>query len=107
MYDSDDCPLPTGRLSIDEIAWIGSIMGIGGLFGTVLFGWFADRIGRKNSLLATAVPQIVSTLLPKYRTFFNKIVYPKINHSFSTLDQLFAGDLCPKCVLFVCIAFDW
>lgn len=43
-----------------EIAWIGSIVGIGGLVGTVVVGWIADRIGRKNSLLAMAVPQIVS-----------------------------------------------
>lgn len=60
LFDSDDCPLPTGRIPMPEIAWIGSILGIGGLFGTVLVGWLADRIGRKNSLLAMAVPQIVS-----------------------------------------------
>lgn len=63
IYDSDDCPLPTGRLSMNEIAWIGSVLGIGGLIGTILVGWIADRIGRKNSLLALAVPQIVSSML--------------------------------------------
>ena len=60
LYDSDDCPLPSGRVEMHEIAWIGSIVGIGGLVGTVVVGWIADRIGRKNSLLAMAVPQIVS-----------------------------------------------
>lgn len=45
---------------MDELAWIGSILGIGGLFGTVIVGWICDCIGRKNSLLALAIPQIVS-----------------------------------------------
>lgn len=65
IYDSDDSPLPTGRLSMDELAWIGSILGIGGLFGTVIVGWICDCVGRKNSLLALAIPQIVS-----FRAFF-------------------------------------
>lgn len=62
LYDSDDCPLPSGRVDMEEIAMIGSILGIGGLVGTVAVGWIADRIGRKNSLLAMAVPQIVSKI---------------------------------------------
>lgn len=44
---------------MSEIAWIGSIMGIGGLIGTLIVGWLADFAGRKNSLLLMAVPQIV------------------------------------------------
>lgn len=48
---------------MNEIAWIGSVLGIGGLIGTILVGWIADHIGRKNSLLALAVPQIVSSIL--------------------------------------------
>lgn len=63
VYDSDNCPLPSGRVPIEEIAWAASILGIGGLLGTVAVGWIADRVGRKNSLLAMAVPQIVSTVL--------------------------------------------
>lgn len=61
VYDSDESPLPTGRVQMDEIAWIASILGIGGLIGTVVVGWLAERVGRKSSLLAMAVPQIVST----------------------------------------------
>lgn len=60
IYDSENCPLPSGRVPIEEIAWAASILGIGGLLGTVAVGWIADRVGRKASLLAMAVPQIVS-----------------------------------------------
>lgn len=59
LYDSDDSPLPSGRVQIDELAWIGSMLGIGGLAGTIVIGWLTDRIGRKHSLIAMAVPLIV------------------------------------------------
>lgn len=60
---------------MNEIAWIGSILGIGGLIGTILVGWIADHIGRKNSLLALAVPQIVSSIpISNFQVFFtNKL----------------------------------
>lgn len=70
LYDSDDSPLPSGRVSMSEIAWIGSIIGIGGLIGTIVMGWCSDQFGRKNSLLAMAIPQIVSIPLrhiPPYK----------------------------------------
>lgn len=35
LYDSDDCPLPSGRVQLDDLGWIASILGIGGLVGTV------------------------------------------------------------------------
>lgn len=59
LLTSENCPLPTGRVLMSEIAWIGAILGIGGLVGTVVVGWLADFAGRKNSLLLMAVPQIV------------------------------------------------
>lgn len=60
LYDSDKSPLPSGRVPLDQLAWIGSILGIGGVIGTIFIGWFADAIGRKNSLIAMTVPQVVS-----------------------------------------------
>lgn len=59
ILTSENSPLPTGRVLMSEIAWIGAILGIGGLIGTVVVGWLADFAGRKNSLLLMAVPQIV------------------------------------------------
>lgn len=59
LYDSDQSPLPTGRVQLNELAWIGSILGIGGVIGTVVIGWLADRVGRKHSMIAISVPLIV------------------------------------------------
>ncbi|XP_031630517.1 facilitated trehalose transporter Tret1-like [Contarinia nasturtii] len=66
VYDSDASPLPTGRVKMDEIGWIVSILGIGGLIGTVAVGWLSERVGRKSALIAMAVPQIISYLLIIY-----------------------------------------
>lgn len=84
LYNSDKSPLPSGnkkvfkyfkrlhflnysnwlnvlgRVLTAELGWVASILGIGGLAGTVAAGWMADRFGRKNSLLAMAFPEIVS-----------------------------------------------
>lgn len=59
-YESDESPLPTGRVHAEELGWIASLLGIGGLIGTVTSGWMANCFGRKFSLLAMAIPQIVS-----------------------------------------------
>lgn len=59
-YDSDASPLPSGKFSKSELGWTASILGIGGLAGTIASGWMADFFGRKNSLLAMALPEIVS-----------------------------------------------
>lgn len=59
ILTSDNCPLPTGPISMPEIGWIGAILGIGGLIGTVVVGWLANVAGRKNSMIFMAVPQIV------------------------------------------------
>lgn len=43
-----------------QISWITSLLGLGGLIGTIVSGFLADIIGRKKILLALAVPQLVS-----------------------------------------------
>jgi MFS family permease len=47
-------------LTIDEISWIASIYLIGGMLGTPFFGWSANKFGRKNTLLVSVFPQMVS-----------------------------------------------
>ncbi|XP_039437015.1 facilitated trehalose transporter Tret1-like [Culex pipiens pallens] len=41
-----------------QATWIASLLCVGAIFGTVLFGWSADRFGRKVSLCGTALPLI-------------------------------------------------
>lgn len=60
LYVSDKSPLPSGRIEMYEESWISSMLGIGGVVGTIAAGWLADSIGRKYTLLMAALPQIVS-----------------------------------------------
>lgn len=39
-----------------EIAWIGGLMPFGAIFGPIVFGYLANRIGRKPSLLIAGIP---------------------------------------------------
>lgn len=70
LYDSNESPLPSGRVSMLEQSWISSMLGIGGVVGTIAAGWLADSIGRKKSLLFAVIPQIVSNVF-YYLAFSN------------------------------------
>lgn len=60
---SDKTPLGCGKITNDEASIIGSILTIGGLAGTLMFGFAANEIGRKNSIFLIAFPQIVGWIL--------------------------------------------
>lgn len=94
LYDSDDCPLASGRVQLDQLGWIASMLGIGGLVGTILAGWMAERIGRKYALLSMAVPQIVSENSTAYQSK-NKIPY---SHNWVTR-RVFCFTKEEKCVM--------
>lgn len=59
VLQSPDTPLKSGPLSDDQISWIGSLLCVGGLIGTFLFGWICDKYGRKFSISCMAIPQLV------------------------------------------------
>lgn len=63
LLQSDESPLPTGKISVEESAWISSMLAISGLFGPVLFGLIANKFGRKAPLMALTVPITLSWLL--------------------------------------------
>lgn len=39
-----------------QATWIASLLCVGAIFGTVIFGWSADKFGRKFSLCMAAIP---------------------------------------------------
>lgn len=62
---SDESPLPTGKITVEEASWIASLVNAGGALGTPFFGPIAKRFGRKNPLIAIIIPAIVSFILSK------------------------------------------
>ncbi|XP_059617699.1 uncharacterized protein LOC132262445 [Phlebotomus argentipes] len=55
---SEESPLITGQISIDEASWIGALLCVGGIIGCAVYGSLATRCGRKTTILLLAVPHI-------------------------------------------------
>lgn len=52
----------------DQESWLGSLLALGAVFGPFAFGFLADVIGRKYTLLVTAIPILISYLLFAFST---------------------------------------
>lgn len=63
LLQSEKTPLRGGQISDADASLIGSVLTIGGLCGTLFFGFASDKIGRKRSTTLIAFPQIVGWLL--------------------------------------------
>lgn len=62
ILQSDETPLATGPLTIEEASWVASLMAIGGALGNLLFGILSERLGGKKLLLTAAMIQSVGKL---------------------------------------------
>lgn len=54
---------PIGIMSSDQISLIASILCIGGVVGTIIFGFIVDVFGRKFVMICIAIPQILANIL--------------------------------------------
>ncbi|XP_017075057.2 LOW QUALITY PROTEIN: facilitated trehalose transporter Tret1 [Drosophila eugracilis] len=60
---AEDSPLDTGPLTSRDQGWVASNICLGGLFGTLLFTWLADKIGRKWCLMWMALPNLLGWVI--------------------------------------------
>lgn len=56
---SNETPLPSGKISMDEASWLVAILPVGGLIGNIFYGFTIKRVGRKWPVFSLAVPMIV------------------------------------------------
>ncbi|CAD7088662.1 unnamed protein product [Hermetia illucens] len=56
LLQSENSPLPSGPITVEEASWIGSTVCIGGILGTFLFGILVDQLGRKKALYLLTIP---------------------------------------------------
>ncbi|CAO1413721.1 unnamed protein product [Diamesa hyperborea] len=77
ILESDDSPLNSGPVTSEESSIIGSILCLGGLVGTLLFGWLMERIGRKISICITAIPQAIAWFLIFYIPDLNVLIFSR------------------------------
>lgn len=57
---SDESPLPSGKISMEEATWITSLLQVGALICNIVFGYISNNYGRKIPLLVISIPMIVS-----------------------------------------------
>ncbi|KAI5745918.1 hypothetical protein M8J76_015525 [Diaphorina citri] len=60
MLQSPHPPIGDTPFTDEEISWLGSIVFIGGVIGSLVWSQVADRLGRKAAGYLTAVPFIIS-----------------------------------------------
>ncbi|XP_064541799.1 facilitated trehalose transporter Tret1 isoform X2 [Drosophila montana] len=62
QLQTPESPLSFG-VFVEELSWIGSLLGIGSVIGNLLAGFLQDRIGRKPVMFALTVPYVCFWLL--------------------------------------------
>lgn len=59
---SNDSHLNSGALTVEEASWVGSVLCVGGVLGSIFYGYLNGLIGKKYSLLLLVPPHLVSVL---------------------------------------------
>ncbi|XP_037917385.1 LOW QUALITY PROTEIN: facilitated trehalose transporter Tret1-like [Hermetia illucens] len=63
LLQSENLPLASGPITIEEVSWIGSMVCIGRILGSFLFGVIANQVGRKKALYILTIPHVGFWLL--------------------------------------------
>jgi MFS family permease len=76
---TEDTPLANKQvLTLDEVSWVGSIYLFGGCVSSLIFGWTAEKFGRKVTIIGAALPQAISWLVVEYGTNFNHLFLARL-----------------------------
>lgn len=67
LLQSDDSPLETGKITMTDKSWMGSILSLAGVLGNISFGFVVTWIGARNTIIVIGIPQLVSKFLPRCR----------------------------------------
>lgn len=60
LLTSEDTPLPSGPITMEEASWFASFICLGGMIGNFVFAYITNNFGRKKPLIMIAVLAIVS-----------------------------------------------
>lgn len=57
-FKSSDSHLSSGPVTPEDISWIGSLLCIGGFFGTIAFGTITEKFGKRVALFLLVIPHL-------------------------------------------------
>lgn len=90
LLRSDNSPLETGKISIDNMSWIGSVISLGAIFGNCFFGLLVTMLGARHTIFMIGFPQLVSygcvTYLAKHIFMFCPLFVQSILGELAILD---------------------
>lgn len=92
---SDDTPLRSGPLTSVELSWIGSMISIGGIFGSLIFGYLTSILGCKRAMIYLTFPSMLFWFLIYFGDTYYYIVIARF------LAGLAAGGIQTTVVLFI------
>lgn len=59
LLTSDESPLPSGKMTMEEATWLSALLPAGALLGNFFYGLIMKSFGRKLPLLSMSIPMIV------------------------------------------------
>lgn len=77
LLTTDETPLKTGPITLEQLSWIGSVNCIGGIIGTFTFGFFTNFMGCKRAMAFLAVPAGCYWLTIMYGNSVNYIIFAR------------------------------
>ncbi|CRL04891.1 CLUMA_CG017942, isoform A [Clunio marinus] len=83
LLSSQDSPLASGPITIEESSIVGSAICVGGFIASCCYGWIADKYGRKIALVTCAVPQMVGWILIYFATNPKYLILSRFLHGFA------------------------
>lgn len=109
LLQSDESPLRTGPLTVDQTAVIGLLYCVGALIGTFVFIYISHRYGSKFALNLLAYPQIGFWLIVIFGDSYHYLYFGRILKGitgggvFSCIPMFIADIAEPKLVSYILI----
>lgn len=77
LLTSDETPLEAGKITLEQLSWIGSMNCVGAIFGTFTFGCFTSFMGCKRAMVFLGIPATVYWLIIMYGDSVNYIIFAR------------------------------
>ncbi|CRL04884.1 CLUMA_CG017935, isoform A, partial [Clunio marinus] len=78
LFKSDNSPLPSGKITIEEESWISSLAAFGAIGFTLFYGFISEKCGRKIAILLIGIPQTTSWIIMAFASSVNHIYISRL-----------------------------
>lgn len=75
---SEDTPLLTGPLTVEQMSWIGSIHCLGALLGSISLGYVVSIVGCKRAMLFLTIPSVAFWILVYFGNVYYHILIARV-----------------------------